>query len=59
VLRAKIKLCFGSNSEVNGRFTLLVWRCAHQTLGVSTSDVTKQSKEELNHSLLSLVTGDT
>lgn len=34
---------------------LLVWRCAHHRLGVSASDVTKQSKDELNHSLLSLV----
>jgi hypothetical protein len=55
VLRAKVQLCFGSNREINGKFTLLVWRCAHRRLGVSASDVTKQSKDELNHSLLSLV----
>jgi len=46
VLRAKVQLCIGSNREVNGKFSLLVWRCAHQRLGVSASDVNKQSKEK-------------
>ena len=55
VLRAKVRLCFGSNRDINGKFTLLLRRCAHQRLGVSASDVTKQSKDELNHSLLSLI----
>jgi len=55
VLRAKVQMCFGSNREVNGKSALLVWRCAHQRLGVSASDVTKQSKDELDYSLLSLV----
>jgi hypothetical protein len=55
VLRAKVQLCFGSNREVNGKFTVLMWRCAHQRLGVSASDVAKQSKDELNYSLLSFI----
>jgi len=55
VLRVKVQLCFGSDGEVKDKFILLVWRCAHQSLGVSASDVTKQSKDELNYSLLSLV----